>query len=279
MTPKEYLDRYTYLKFYSPLNNELVSAGISMYGSGWDFRNGKGGTGQVMQREHQAFTAALRMAHHGNVNKPCGVKFFFDQQSLGLIQPTEDFYATTFIQAFVGKGSPDEIIDTLRLAYAIGRIGTGKDVAGQPCARPTAQAYATDFITLDCNGLVGNYYGGSPSASIDAYASTARRRTRIDDIQPGDAVVTHCSASPYEHIALIDSCAVSGSTAKIQLVEWGWYGGEDVHYSKEAKAYSIVQGPEKAYGIGWAANSNVKPVQSFRYIFKRPSEEEPHGWS
>jgi hypothetical protein len=251
-----------------------------MYGSGWDFRNGKSGAGQAMQRENAAFTAALRMAHHGNVNKPCGTKFFFDQQPLGLILPTEDFYANTFIQAFLGKGSPDEITDTLRLAYAIGRIGTGRDVAGQPCAKPTAQAYATDFITLDCNGLVGNYYGGNPSASIEAYAASNRRRTKITDIQPGDAVVTHCLASPYEHVALIDSCAVNGSTAAIKLVEWGWYGSEDVHYSKEAKAYSIVQGPEKSYGLGWAANSNVNPsVQSFRYIFKPPSEEEPHGWS
>lgn len=38
MTPKEYLDRYTYLLFFSPLNMELVKAPITGYGSGWDHR-------------------------------------------------------------------------------------------------------------------------------------------------------------------------------------------------------------------------------------------------
>jgi hypothetical protein len=278
--PKEYLDRYTYLKIFSPLNNELMRCGISNYGSGWDSRNGKSGAGKIIQSECQAFIRALRAAHHGNVNTPCGSKFFFDKKPLGLIKATEDFYPETFTHAFDGKGSPDEIADTLRLAVAIGRIGTGRDAAGQATARLTVQQYATDFLTLDCNGLVGNYYGGNPSASIEVYASASRRRTSITSVQPGDAVVTHCAQYRYEHVALVQSWAPMGSTAKVQLVEWGWYGGEEVHYNKDPKTYTITTGPERSFGIGWATKSNRNAsVDSFRYVFARPGSDDPHGWS
>ena len=279
MTPKEYLDRYTYLKFSDPLTRNKLEGGISNYGSGWDSRNGNAGAGKKMQMEYQFFAQALRAAHHGNAHTPCGKKFFFDQKPLGDIASTEDFYTESFINSFNGKGSPDEITDTLRLAVAIGRVGTNQDAAGQQPARPTAQAYATDFITLDCNGLVGNYYGGDPSASIEHYANAGRSRKSAATIQVGDAVVTHCEAYKFEHVGLIQECSFMGSTAKIRLVEWGWFGGEDVHYSKEPKSYEIKQGPDKRFGFGWETNSNHnKSVKSFRYVFGPPPNIESRGW-
>jgi hypothetical protein len=211
---------------------------------------------------------------------PCGSKFFFNQKPLGLISSQEEFYPETFVHAFDGKGSPDEMRDTLRIALAIGRIGTDRDAAGQPPARPTAAAYATDFMTLDCNGLVGNYYGGNPSGDISSYAVPGRRRTSIGDVKVGDAIVTHCAAIPYEHVGLIQEWSSSGSTATVRIVEWGWYGGEDVHYSRTAHSVEIKKGPESSLGIGWVAKSNRNSaVTSFRYIFAPPKDFNHHGWS
>ena len=176
MNPKEYLDRYTYLKFFSPWNFAQVSAGITGYGSGWGNRGDKPSLGGQCNSEFSAFRKALRVAHHGNVNTECGSRFKFDQKELGLIPPHEEFFPETFTHAFNGKGSPDEIIDTLRVAMAIGRIGFEKDYYRQPAARTTAADYAEAFMTLDCNGLVGNFYGANPDAHISNYANPARRR-------------------------------------------------------------------------------------------------------
>jgi len=281
MTPKQYLDRYTYLKFFSPWNNGQISAGISNYGSGWDKRNFISGKGKIVQTECLAFIRALRAAHHGNPNTPCGAKIFFNQRSLGLIRSDEEFYPETFTHAFDGKGSPDEIIDTLRVAMAIGRIGESaeRDYARQPPARQSVQAYATDFMTLDCNGLVGNFFGVNPSNSIDFYAAPQRRRTSAGNVRVGDAVVTHCSQYPYEHVGLIADWSASGSTATVRIVEWGTFGDESKHYSKPGNV-TIVQGPEKTLGVGWVTKSNLNPnVDSFKYIFAPPGDNEPHGWS
>jgi hypothetical protein len=138
MTPKQYLDRYTYLKFFSPWNNAQVQAGITGYGSGWGTRGDKTKLGGQCQSELAAFARALRIAHHGNANTSCPARFTFDQRPLGLIPENEEFFPETFIHAFCGKGSPDEITDTLRVAMAIGRIGTDRDAAGYLPARPSA---------------------------------------------------------------------------------------------------------------------------------------------
>jgi hypothetical protein len=281
MTPKEYLDRYTYLAITSPLDGTRQNCGLTGYGSGWNFRNGKAGAGATMQREYFAFREALRKAHHGNAHTPCGPKFYFSDQPLGRISPTEDFYAESLVRAYVGKGSPDEITDALRLAMALGRIGTGsdRDVNGKPPARGTVQQYARDFMTLDCNCLVGNFYGADPDAHISVYASPGRRRTRISEVQPGDAIVTHCHEAPYEHVGLIaEWTPTTGSSVRVKICEWGWYGGEEMHYREST--HNITQGPLSSLGIGWATPSNAKHgVTTFRYIFAPQTTNQPWGWS
>jgi len=226
MTPKQYLDRYTYLSIPSPLNGVTLNCGLTGYGSGWNFRNGKSGAGATIQQEYAVFREALRKAHHGNAHTPCGPVFYFSDKPLAQIRPTEDFYADSLVRAYVGKGSPDEIADALRLALALGRIGTERDVNGKLPARMTVDQYARDFMTLDCNCLVGNFYGADPDAHISVYASPARRRTSISDVQPGDAIVTHCQQAPYEHVGLIEEWKPSGSSVRVKICEWGWYGNE-----------------------------------------------------
>jgi len=279
MTPKEYLDRYTYLAIASPFDGTRISCGLTGYGSGWNFRNGKGGGGATVQKEYFLFREALRKAHHGNANTPCGPKFYFADKPLAQIKPNEDFYAESLVRAYVGKGSPDEISDALRLAMALGRVGTDRDVNGRSPAKPTVQQYAKDFMTLDCNCLVGNFYGADPDAHISVYASPGRRRTRISEVQPGDAIVTHCKEAPYEHVGLIaDWVPTTGSSVRVKIAEWGWYGGEEMHYRESTQ--TITQGPISTLGVGWASKSNAKAgVTSFRYIFAPQTSNAPWGWS
>lgn len=279
MTPKQFLDRYTYLKFLSPLNGIQISAGLSNYGSG-KTRIGTGvATLAEVQREHQLFTWALRKAHHGNINMPCGPAFRFNQKPLGLIPAWEEFYANSFGRTFLGKASPDEIIDTLRIAMAVGRIGTDRDVNGQSPASPSAQAYVTRFVTLDCNGLAGAYFGVDGDVDISTFASPARRRNSMGEIRVGDAVVTHCTKSPCEHIGVIDEFINNGNgTADVRIVEWGWWGDEKAHYRSLGKM-KIKQGPERSYGLGWESPSNRVPgTTSFRYVFGPPAANGPLGW-
>src|SRR4051794_15186545 len=74
---------------------------------------------------------------------------------MGTVEP---FYWSGLRRAYYFKGSPAEIRDAIRLAYRCGRIGKGKDVAGQPAAALTMSQYASQCFGLDCNGLVGNYF-------------------------------------------------------------------------------------------------------------------------
>lgn len=280
MTPKQYLDRYTYLKFYSPWNFEQVPAGLTNYGSG-KTRYGDCANSAQIEAERAAFTQALRKAHHGNASTPCGEKFFFNQKPLAQIKPTEDFYGSAIFRTFLGKGSPDEIIDTLRLAMAIGRIGMDKDANGARPARATAQAYVKSFVTLDCNGLAGNYLGVNSDGHISQFASPAKKRAGIRDVRVGDPVVTHCAKWPYEHVGLIDEWTpISDTQASVKIVEWGWHGGEDVHWTRNASTVTVTRGPEKTFGIGWATTSNKdKTTPSFRYVFAPPAgDAEPLGW-
>lgn len=284
MTPKEYLDLYTYLEVENPLTLRTESAGVTAYGSYWGSRKypGQGNKSfpaDPVKKEYEIFTAALRMAHHGNTKTPCGERFVFDQVPLGWIFPTEEFYAVTIFNAFLGKGSPDEITDTLRLAMAIGRIKLeGTDVAGAPRAFPTAQQYADRFMTLDCNGLVRNFCGAAVN-DIKYYAAKERRRLDPTRVQIGDVVVTHCNLHPYEHIGLIDGWQVKpGNLAEVSVAEWGKAGDEDAHYS--TFTVPIARSFEDQVGVGWTTTSNLAGnPPTYRSIFTRPVMNDPLGWS
>jgi hypothetical protein len=63
------------------------------------------------------------------------------------IQTGEPFYWQSIRRAFGFKGSPSEMRDVLRLACRLGRIGAGKDIAGQPSAAMTVADYAKQFFS------------------------------------------------------------------------------------------------------------------------------------
>jgi len=283
MTPKEYLDRYTSLDVPDPNTGFTTTVNITGYGSGWGPEEGCNRTdvGPVCNQEYNTrFVPALRVAHHGR-NTPIGsTQFYFNQNSVGDFQPTEDFYVSSFVNAFVGKGSPDEITDTLRVALAVGRVGAGPDAAGGRHNAFSLQQYVDTYITLDCNGLVGNYYGIDPNTAVKSYANVGRRRLRARDVQVGDAVVTIPTLSKkFEHVALIEYWQCIGDTddtgtALIKIVEWGEAGDETVHYTGDnPRQLPITFGPDRTYGVGFSTEEG-----KFRYIFAPPQLGDPRGW-
>lgn len=279
--PKEYLDRYTYLRFTHPLTGVPTDAGISGYGSGWGVGdNPNRPSGGDMQHEYlTGFRPALRKYLTGSANKKVDSPFFFNTPPVANIDPAEPFYNMSFIRAFLGKGSPDEIIDTLRIAIVLGRIGHGTDANNKRAAFPSAAQYSTKFMTLDCNGLTGNFYGINPETSVQGYAVPGRRRQRADDVQVGDVVVTVTAGGGYQHVALVaywDCPPASGATGRVnmKLCEWGQAGDESNHYTGATpREVNIRRGPNTRYGVGFEGRSG-----SFRYIFAGPASAGSRGW-
>ena len=278
--PKSFLDRYTTLRIPNTTNCATTEAAMTSYGSGWgtdDKANRP--TGYLSQAEYNSyFKLAVRKAATGSTSKVPPTPILFADPGIKGIPSYEPFYANSFIRAFLGKGSPEEIVDTLRLAIAMKRIGIGKDIAGAACARSTLADYVRDFISLDCNGLVGNYYGVNPENSIEFYASPAKRRSKLADIAVGDAIVTVNSSSKYEHIALLDEFTRPPSTEKeptcyIKICEWGQKGDETKHFTgATAKAVKVKQGPDSKLGLGFASGT------SFRYFFAPPQTPVAREW-
>lgn len=277
MDPKDYLDRFTYFSVTNPLTGRPEPAPITRWGSNWTDENRSNGA--ECQTEHNAyFSPAVHMAIDGKAKARLPSRFFL-RSDYKKLSAYEGFYKMSTVRAFCGKGSPDEIADTIRLAIVAGRIGTGKDLAGRPPACNTVAQYVTKFMTVDCNGYVGNYYGLNPSLDLDYYATTATRRTRVDQIRQGDVVVTVKPEGKHKHVALIQDirsfvpsvAGAAGGKAVVTLCEWGQDGPEANHYSTGEK--NFTKGPKANYGIGWQAGKN------FRYVFAPPPVAiESRGW-
>ncbi len=107
-------------------------------------------------------------------------------------------------RTFSGKGSPAQIRTTLWVASKFGRLTSH-----------TARTYTDNYIGLDCNGFVGNYWGMDANTEIDAYDKNPRRDPKT--IEVGDALIFYHrgGGSPF-HIAVIDDLQIIG-TDKIAL--------------------------------------------------------------
>lgn len=127
---------------------------------------------------------------------------------------------------FVGKGSPKEIADALKLAAAFGHV--------EPTLH-SMQQYCDKNIGIDCSGFASNYFGLTPAEICNTGASKmapmAKRVRRLEDVRIGTAIVF----TNGQHVALVDSitntdktnniaysidCKVAESTAD-QMVEGG----------------------------------------------------------
>jgi|SRR6266545_3066226 len=120
----------------------------------------------------------------------------------GLVPPA-DFQSRDIPYVFMGCGSPAQISAVLQM---VAHFQTYKDVYKGSDVKYGLQTYINKYIGLNCNGFVGSYAhelgtGKSPDTYILNYAPQAKRRRRLEDVQPSDVMVWPSGG----HIALIDS--------------------------------------------------------------------------
>src|SRR5262249_47633573 len=90
-------------------------------------------------------------------------------------------------RTFVGKGTPEDIAGTLRLALRYGLVKP--DTA-------SLQKYCDAYIGMDCSGFVGNFLNEALGAGIDVMNTSAttyrgpagKRRLRIESIRASDTL-------------------------------------------------------------------------------------------
>jgi len=157
-------------------------------------------------------------------------------------------------RVFSGKGSPSQIRTAMWLATRVKRT-TPEGV----------DDYCDKFVGLDCNGFVGNFWGGDGNTEIDFYDKG--RRTDPAKITTGDALVFYNrgAGTPF-HIAVVEEARLSADQKKVsvravqsaglekglELVDWGEQTLErDVHkslfYTRHAGSQIVffAEGPPK----------------------------------
>ena len=164
------------------------------------------------------------------------------------MDPNEEFSKPGLRRAFAGRASPEEFLDTLRLARLVGR-----------CTSDNAPTYGQAWFGLDCNAFVGNYQGISPSSSIASYVSGYGTKAeikgatddvyitrnllplppieKVEDIKKGTVIVTYRPGSTtshgdhWGHIGLVQSFGPDPAPNKMSLhvIEWGKKGGIASH--------------------------------------------------
>jgi hypothetical protein len=104
---------------------------------------------------------------------------------------------------FVGKGSPKEIADALKLSVAFGHV--------EPTLH-SMQKYCDKNIGVDCSGFAANYFGLTAKEICNTGASKmapmAKRVRRLEDVRVGTAIVF----TNGQHVALVDSITNTDKT-------------------------------------------------------------------
>lgn len=281
MTPRQYLSHYHNIELTDARLglNELVD--VQKYHSGYDDH-----------RRAEFFALSTKLLPLvGNVKHLPG-NFTIGRDPR--IDADEQFHAQSLIRTYAGKASPNEIWDTLRLAWLCGRITPGAT---------GIKDYVNKYVGTDCNGFVGNYLGLSPEVkpriwaqgspgfapevvtqgSISPVATlltlgllrgplTARRAP--GEIRSGDIVVTVVNDGPiysHEHIALVDRY----DNGVLSLAEWGQAGDFATHAKDHKNPAFLERTPmTKAwphYGLAWAVNGK------YRHIFAPPAIPDTWG--
>jgi len=244
MSPFEYLDRYHKLQVVDQKLGLAANVNITKYISGWTHDN---------MGEYMAVLSSIAVFHKLKGPSLVPDRFAIDDSRM---HSWETFYKASVRRTFEGRGSPDDITDTLRLAVWGGRCSTGG-----------ASAYAAKWFGQDCNAFVGNYQGVSPSSAIfayalgyggsgtipgatpDVYASRNLLPLNPDkdfkEIAEGDVLCTYGSADKngnrWRHIALVNDITLLGQPAGdaqdaiLSIAEWGAAGDLPAHKVENAK--------------------------------------------
>jgi len=120
-------------------------------------------------------------------------------------------------RAFMGKGSPQDLKDSLWLAHRYGYI---INPARPRKGAATLEQYCRTYTGLDCNGFVGNYLAQHHNTSIEVYGAVANRLTKVEQIQSGTSLVwVPPYGGQYPHIAIVNSAKVVGDSLQWDLVQ------------------------------------------------------------
>lgn len=119
------------------------------------------------------------------------------------------FTRESIMHAHSGKGSPDEIRTVLQL---VAHYGLGDYSNYEVDAGTKLNSYCEKYIGLDCNGFAGNFarLTGSalePNSPVSAFSDSTgvHRHSKVDKIQPGDAIVEEPEGAWWPHVALVQS--------------------------------------------------------------------------
>ena len=248
--PLQYLGRYHSMFFVDVPLKLLGYADIRRYISG------EPSDGVVERGKLLSAIAKARKDSSGNAVPA----LFTLPAGLG-IPANEEFCRHAIRRSYAGRASPHEMIDTIRLAVAFGRVK-------HPIS---ADQYAEKWFGSDCNAFVGNWLGVSPSLSIRSYLcgygtgdipgsvpSVEASRdcvplkpiASIEQITQGTVLVTHGpprDGKTFKHIALVESIApATGGKHRIELAEWGAAGGYEAHHNVHyVQIESSCRNPER----------------------------------
>lgn len=169
------------------------------------------------------------------------------------------------VMPFFGKGSPSNIRDVLYLAAKYNHLAPG-----------TAQQYCNQYLGLDCNGFVGNFWGINPSTAIAGYDN--HRRHEFDDVASGDALIFYhagTTGSPY-HIAAVDSVqSLDGADARHATLNFT--------VTQSAGLELGVHTSSTQWRLSKSARGEViySTAHSTVYVVQGPPKGEPRGqdWS
>ncbi|HEX4808155.1 MAG TPA: hypothetical protein VH325_04455 [Bryobacteraceae bacterium] len=268
--PTDYLDRYHRLQISDSRLSLSETVNVTNYCSG---------EAPERSQEQWLLTDKLRQIIDAKLKAlPSRFKFPSGDPSM---DPNEPFYFMSLRRAFLGKGSPDEISDTLRLAVRAGRIGPKGAAAN--CV-----AYVKKFIGIDCNAFQGNYLGLDPEIKPRLYAKGVKgvtaysnslslsfpflpltARPSADTVRSGDVLITVVDADDHhEHIALVDNVSSpKPNQLTLDIVEWGQAGERDKHIVPNCSVTIVTGGPEPRYGVSFRNDAKT----AHRYFFAPPA--------
>jgi hypothetical protein len=260
MTPSEYLNRYHRLAYvlddWTGGIAEVSRYVLGASGSVWDSRS----------------LMLNGIAHELN-SQPGATRVNAWHLPDSFVIDGSILHKRNIMHVYTGKASPDEMADVIWLAHRFGLITNP--------ARPrrdskSVERFVADTLGCDCNGLTGNYFGINPNTAIDSYAVASRRRRSVEDIRPGDVLISTVGGH-REHIALVDSVGAGQSrgTHTVNIVEWGTQGQRNHSSSREVRFQTDSNGGGLFFEYTSRSQRHLNE-RGRRYVFGPPPADNAH---
>jgi hypothetical protein len=156
--------------------------------------------------------------------------------------------------AFIGKASPESIVNVLWMAHRYGFIANPKKpkAPGGYKPLPKAQAFCDKYTGLDCNGFAANYYGLSRGEhiSVGSFAPKDLRVKTVEEIT-AQCCLVYFKGGKDKHISVLESAEVVGETLKIKYVQSsGMTYGLNVKEKDVAIPADLKKEPKKQWVLG-----------------------------